>query len=156
MAMALAACWVAPLHHMTQHKPPATVCTFSGFTLLVSMAACLLLTQTLQMVLLFTWPGFTGGTGSAHRVSHFILYLTVCGVEPVVTHQTSWLESTVCYAHSAHARCIHHPSACMLAKRTYESCTCTATKHNYRDLRFAGSCDVQLSGLHHAARINDN
>ncbi len=42
MAMALAACWVAPLHHMTQHKPP-TVCTFSGFTLLVSMAACLLL-----------------------------------------------------------------------------------------------------------------
>ncbi len=25
---------------------------------------------------------------------HFILYLTVWGVEPVVTHQTSWLEST--------------------------------------------------------------
>ena len=24
----------------------------------------------------------------------FILYLTVWGVEPVVTHQTSWLEST--------------------------------------------------------------
>ena len=25
---------------------------------------------------------------------HFILYLTVWGVEPVVTHKTSWLEST--------------------------------------------------------------
>jgi len=25
---------------------------------------------------------------------HFIKYLTVWGVEPVVTHQTSWLEST--------------------------------------------------------------
>ncbi len=27
-------------------------------------------------------------------MAHFILYLTVWGVEPVVTHQTSWLEST--------------------------------------------------------------
>ena len=26
---------------------------------------------------------------------HFIQHLTVWGVEPVVTHQTSWLESTV-------------------------------------------------------------
>ena len=32
---------------------------------------------------------------SFHFISfHFILYLTVWGVEPVVTHQTSWLEST--------------------------------------------------------------
>ena len=27
-------------------------------------------------------------------VSFFLLYLTVWGVEPAVTHQTSWLEST--------------------------------------------------------------
>ncbi len=27
----------------------------------------------------------------------FALYLTVWGVEPVVTHQTSWLESTGVY-----------------------------------------------------------
>lgn len=67
MAMALAACWVAPLHHLTQHTLPAIACTFSGFTLLVSMAAFLLLNQALQMVLLFTWPGFTGGTGTAHQ-----------------------------------------------------------------------------------------
>ncbi len=30
--------------------------------------------------------------------SFFILCLTVCGVEPVLTHQTSWLESTGVHA----------------------------------------------------------
>ncbi len=82
MAMALAACWVAPLHHMTQHKPPATACTFSSFTLLVSMAACLLLSQTLQMVLLFTWPVFTGGTGTAYLVS------LSCSLSPCYMHSS--------------------------------------------------------------------
>ena len=118
MAMALAACWVAPLHHMTQHNPPATACTFSGFTLLVAMAAGLLLSQALQMVLLFTWPGFTGGTGTAHLVS------LSCSLGP-------------CYMH-------HHPSLCMLATWTCESCTCKVTKHAYRQLRFTGLDDVQL------------
>ncbi len=34
----------------------------------------------------------------------FILYLIVWGVEPVVTHQTSWLESTgVCGVHQNQA-----------------------------------------------------
>ncbi len=32
---------------------------------------------------------------AAGSVMHFILYLTVWGVEPVVTHQTSWLKAQV-------------------------------------------------------------
>ncbi len=38
-----------------------------------------------------------GGLQAPQSVCHhliFIMYLTVWGVEPVVTHQTSWLEST--------------------------------------------------------------
>ena len=35
--------------------------------------------------------------------SFFILYLTVCGVEPVSTHQTSWLEGTGVHAGSSAA-----------------------------------------------------
>ena len=35
---------------------------------------------------------------------YFVLHLTVWGVEPVVTHQTSWLESTgVCGVRQNHA-----------------------------------------------------
>ncbi len=35
-------------------------------------------------------------------------------------------------------------SACMLAKWTCESCTCTATKHTYRNYRISGLGDAQL------------
>ena len=43
-------------------------------------------------------PEGSSSQGGSHSsdVSHFVftLYLPVCGVEPVVTHQISWLEST--------------------------------------------------------------
>ncbi len=54
------------------------------------------------------WPKTLIVTLDAASVSccpfhFFILYLTVWGVEPVVTHQTSWLESTgVCGVHTGH------------------------------------------------------
>ena len=35
-----------------------------------------------------------GDATTKERVIHFMQHLTVWGVEPVVTHQTSWLEST--------------------------------------------------------------
>jgi len=34
------------------------------------------------------------GPGCVVTILYFIQYLTVWGVEPVVTHQTSWLRST--------------------------------------------------------------
>ncbi len=49
------------------------------------------------------WGGLTGCSAgdkatcfvvACVKCYHFLLYLTVWGVEPVVTHQTSWLEST--------------------------------------------------------------
>jgi len=47
------------------------------------------------------------------KLSVFILYLTVWGVEPVVTHQTSWLEDTGVYGVRFNARQIRLSCVCL-------------------------------------------
>ncbi|KAL0053576.1 hypothetical protein WJX82_007835 [Trebouxia sp. C0006] len=65
MAIAMAACWVTPLRHMTPNKPPPVVCNFQGLTLLLVMTMALQLFHTISMIFLCTRPWFTGGTGAA-------------------------------------------------------------------------------------------
>ncbi len=69
MAIAMAACWVTPLRHMTPNKPPPVACNFQGLTLLLVMTMALQLFHTISMIFLCTRPWFTGGTGAADLVS---------------------------------------------------------------------------------------
>jgi hypothetical protein len=69
MAIAMAACWVCPLRHMTPNKPPPVACNFQGLTLLLVMTVALQLFHTISMIFLCTRPWLTGGTGAADLVS---------------------------------------------------------------------------------------
>ena len=69
MAIAMAACWVSPLRHMTPNKPPPVACNLQGLTLLLVMTMALQLFHTISMLFLCTRPWFTGGTGAADLVS---------------------------------------------------------------------------------------
>ena len=69
MAMALAACWVAPLGYLNRHKPSPLVCTTLRLGLLLTMVALLQGAITTNAVFLITRSWFTGGNGTAHLVS---------------------------------------------------------------------------------------
>ena len=81
----------------------------------------------------------------ACRLVHFVLliqYLTVWGAEPVVTHQTSWLDSTSVCPYWTHAGCpclmlsqlhmLHEPasSLLLLLPVPFAGCTCHAADSN--------------------------
>ena len=54
-------------------------------------------------------PPFTAASGMPVVITWCILHLTIWGVEPVVTHQTSWLESTgVCGVQQIHMQSERH------------------------------------------------
>jgi len=52
------------------------------------------LVSSLSKVLPKKLPLFSALKWACGKLFHFILYLTLWGVEPLVTHHTSWLEST--------------------------------------------------------------
>ncbi|DBA85716.1 hypothetical protein WJX77_011623 [Trebouxia sp. C0004] len=65
MAIAMAACWVCPVQHMTPNKPPPVACNLQGLTLLLVMTMALQLFHIISMIFLCTRPWFTGGNGAA-------------------------------------------------------------------------------------------
>lgn len=69
MAMALAACWVAPLGYLNRHKPSPLVCTTLRLGMLLTMVSLLQAAVTLNAVFLVHRPWYPGGNGTAHLVS---------------------------------------------------------------------------------------
>jgi len=69
MTMAFAAVRVAPMHHMSHHRPPARITTMPNLMVVGLGAAFVCLPQVLISVLLHSRAWFLGGTGGTYQVS---------------------------------------------------------------------------------------
>lgn len=77
MALALAACWVAPSRHLNRHKPHIRSCTTAGLVLLVSAAIGLQVMQAGLMRYLTSRDWFQGGNGTSYLVKAFVAKTSV-------------------------------------------------------------------------------
>ena len=68
MIMSFAAVAVAPIQHVTQHRPPARITTVPNLVMVALGAAFVCLSQVLVSVLLHSCSWFHGGTGGTYQV----------------------------------------------------------------------------------------
>lgn len=67
--MAFTAVMVAPLRHMSHHRPPARISSLPNLVNVALGAVCVCLSQMVIIVFLHSRSWFGGGTGGTYQVS---------------------------------------------------------------------------------------
>ncbi len=71
MTMAFAAVAVAPIQHVTRHRPPARITTVPNLVMVALGATFVCLSQVLVSALLHSCSWFHGGNGGTYQVEQF-------------------------------------------------------------------------------------